>query len=143
MRLPTAQEVGALLEAADESFGAFLGLCAFAGLRLGEAAAIQVGDIDFRRRTLQVTRQVQHGEIRAPKYGSGRTVFLPDGLLAMLSHQVARRELRYSTLGYSSVALACCHLRITQWVIAGASPASGLASKASPCTTCATSTPPG
>jgi integrase len=108
------------LEAADESFGAFLGLCAFAGLRLGEAAAIQVGDIDFLRRTLQVTRQVQHGEIRAPKYGSGRTVFLPDGLLAMLSHQVARRELRYSTLGYSSVALACCHLRITQWVIAGA-----------------------
>jgi hypothetical protein len=31
MRLPTAEQVGALLQAADESFQAFLGLCAFAG----------------------------------------------------------------------------------------------------------------
>jgi integrase len=97
MRLPTAEQVGALLQAADESFQAFLGLCAFAGLRLGEAAAVQVGDINFLKRTLQVSRQVQRGggpnvEIRAPKYGSERTVFLPDGLLAMLSQQVARRD---------------------------------------------------
>jgi integrase len=95
MRLPTAEQVGALLEAADESFRAFLGLCAFAGLRLGEASAVQVGDIDFLRRTLKVSRQVQWGagpEIRAPKYGSERTIYLPDGLLAMLSQHVARRE---------------------------------------------------
>jgi integrase len=96
MQLPTAQQVGDLLQAADESFQAFLGLCAFAGLRLGEAAAVQVGDIDFLRRTLKVSRQVQRGggpnvEIRAPKYGSERTVFLPDGLLAMLADLIARR----------------------------------------------------
>jgi integrase len=101
MHLPTAQQVGALLEAADESFAPFLGLCAFAGLRLGEAAAVQVGDIDFLRRTLKVSRQVQRGggpnvEVRAPKYGSERTVFLPDGLLAMLSQQVARRGVKMS-----------------------------------------------
>jgi integrase len=77
-------------------FRALLGLCAFAGLRLGEPAAVQVGDIDFLRRTLKVSRQVQRGggpnvEVRPPKYGSERTVFLPDGLLAMLSQQVARR----------------------------------------------------
>ena len=64
-----------MLEAADESFQPFLGLCAFAGLRLGEAAAVQVGDVDFLRRTLKVSRQVQRGggpnvEIRPPKYGS-------------------------------------------------------------------------
>jgi integrase len=98
MQLPTAAQVGALLQAADESFAAFLGLCAFAGLRLGEAAAVQVGDIDFLRRTLKVSRQVQRGggpnvEVRAPKYGSERTVFLPDALLAMLSQQVARRSI--------------------------------------------------
>jgi integrase len=97
MQLPAADQVGALLQSADESFAAFLGLCAFAGLRLGEAAAVQVGDIDFLRRTLKVSRQVQRGggsgvEVRAPKYGSERTVFLPDGLLAMLSQQVARRN---------------------------------------------------
>jgi integrase len=96
MQLPTPSQVGTLLEVADEDFAPFLGLCAFGGLRLGEAAGIQVGDIDFLRRTLKVSRQVQRGggpniEIRAPKYGSERTVFLPDGLLAMLSQQVARR----------------------------------------------------
>jgi integrase len=96
MQLPTAEQVGALLQAADDSFAAFLGLCAFAGLRLGEAAAVQVGDIDFLRRTLKISRQVQRGggpnvEVRAPKYGSERTVYLPDGLLAMLAQQVARR----------------------------------------------------
>jgi integrase len=98
IHLPTVQQVGALLQAADEAFQVYLGLCTFAGLRLGEAAAVQVGDIDFLRRTLQVTRQVQRSggpnvEIRPPKYGSERTVFLPDGLLEMLSQQVARRDI--------------------------------------------------
>jgi integrase len=58
---------------------------------------VQVGDVDFLRRGLQVARQVQRAsgpnavEIRAPKYGSERTVFLPDALLTMLSGQIARR----------------------------------------------------
>lgn len=48
-------------------------LCAFAGLRLGEAAAVQVGDVDFLRRTLTLSRQAQREngggiEIRPPKY---------------------------------------------------------------------------
>src|SRR5215217_1212222 len=98
MAIPTPERVGALLEAADEDFAVFLALCAFAGLRLGEAAGVQVGDIDFLRRTLRVARQVQRDgaarvEVRAPKYGSERTVFLPDGLLAMLSQLIVRRGL--------------------------------------------------
>jgi len=93
---PHPEQVGALLETADEDFAVFIGLCAFAGLRLAEAAGVQVGDIDFLRRTLRVERQVQRGgfasvEVRAPKYGSERTVYLPDGLLAMLSQLIARR----------------------------------------------------
>jgi integrase len=68
-------------------------LCAFAGLRLGEAAGVQLGDVDFLRRTLTVSRQVQRAggievEIRAPKYGSERVIYLPDGLLSMLSEHV-------------------------------------------------------
>ena len=39
MRLPTSQQVGALLEAADADFAPLIALAAFAGLRLGEAAA--------------------------------------------------------------------------------------------------------
>jgi integrase len=92
MVLPTIEQVRALL--ADESdFRAFVAVCAFAGLRLGEAAALKVGDVDFLRRTLAVSRQVQRAnggtvEIRPPKYGSERTVYLADELVRILSRHV-------------------------------------------------------
>lgn len=94
MEIPAAEAVGALYEAAEPWFRPFIGLTAFAGLRLGEAAAIQVGDVDFLRRTLNVSRQVQREaghdlEIRAPKYGSERIVALPDELLLILSRHVS------------------------------------------------------
>jgi integrase len=93
MTIPTVEEVGALLDAADAPFRTLVALCAFAGLRLGEAAAVQVSDIDFLRRKLNLTRQVQRVsageiEIKAPKYGSERVVHLPDELVAMLAHHV-------------------------------------------------------
>lgn len=93
MTIPTPEEVGLLVSAAGDGFKAFVGLCAFGGLRLGEAAAVQVSDIDFLRRTLTVSRQVQRAgrgevEVTPPKYGSERTVFLPPGLLEMLSEFV-------------------------------------------------------
>lgn len=93
MTIPSPTDVGTLLAVADVSFRPFIGLCAFAGLRLGEAAAVKLDDIDFLRRTLSVSRQVQRAgkqevEIRAPKYGSERVVFIPDGLVAMLAAHV-------------------------------------------------------
>jgi integrase len=92
--LPTTGQVRAILEEAAGQWRAFVALCAFAGLRLGEAAAVQAGDVDFLRRTLTVTRQVQRAgagsvEIRPPKYGSERSVYLADGLVEMLSVHVA------------------------------------------------------
>lgn len=93
MAIPTSETVGALYDAAEPWFRAFVGLTAFAGLRLGEASAVQVPDIDFKLRQLSVTRQVQREaghplEIRAPKYGSERTVALPDELLLILSTHI-------------------------------------------------------
>jgi integrase len=93
--LPTVEQVGALLAAANITFRPFIALCAFAGLRLGEAAAVQVDDIDFLRRTSTVHRQVQRAkkgavEISPPKYGSERTVYLPDELVTMLAQHVER-----------------------------------------------------
>jgi len=98
MVLPTSQQVGRLVEAACPDFAPFIALAAFAGLRLGECAGLQVGDVQFLRRTLQVQRQVQRAgqgevEFRAPKYGSERTVYLPDGLLAMLADLISTRGL--------------------------------------------------
>jgi integrase len=93
MAVPSPADVGKIITAADVWFRPFIGLCAFAGLRLGEAAAIKLEDVDFLRRTLTVSRQVQraggkHVEIRAPKWGSERVVFLPDGLVTMLAAHV-------------------------------------------------------
>jgi integrase len=94
MTLPTTGQVRAILEAVPGRWRAFVALCAFAGLRLGEAAALQAGDIDFLRRTLNVTRQVQRAgrgkvEIRPPKYGSERSVYLADALTEILSVHIA------------------------------------------------------
>lgn len=93
MQIPAAEQVRALMAAADPGFRAFVALAAFAGMRLGEIAGLQVGDVDYLRRTLAVTRQVQRErgtavEIRAPKYGSERTVFVPDDLLELLARHV-------------------------------------------------------
>jgi integrase len=79
MEIPTPAQVKSILDAADERFVAFIAVCAFAGLRLGEAAALQVDDIDLLRRELRVRRQVQHAgagkvEIRLPKYRSERNL---------------------------------------------------------------------
>ena len=81
------------LDAPAPRFRAFVGLCAFAALRLGEAAALRVEDVDFLRRQIQVSRQVQRltgGEvdIRLPKYNSERTVHIPDALVEMLAQHV-------------------------------------------------------
>ena len=100
MRIPTIDEVGQLLAHSDSTrvstrkgFRAYVALCAFAGLRLGEAAGVQVGDIDFLRRQLTVTRQLQRDgstyAVRPPKYGSERVIHLPDELVTILSEHVA------------------------------------------------------
>jgi len=93
MILPTDLQVSQVLGASESRFRAFVAIAAFSGLRLGEAAALQVGDVDFLRRQLLVRRQVQRlpggaVEIRLPKYGSERTVFLADDLCELLAEHV-------------------------------------------------------
>jgi integrase len=93
MAIPTAEEVGTALRKADAEFGTYIALCSFAGLRRGEASALRVTDIDFLRKEIRVCRQVQWTddgdlEIRAPKYGSERTVYIPDRLVTMLAEHV-------------------------------------------------------
>lgn len=99
MRIPSADDVRRLLAAAAPEYRALIAVCAFAGLRLGEAAALRVGDIDFLGRSIAVTRQVQRAnggqvEIRAPKHGSERSVSAADGLLQLLAQHVALRGLQ-------------------------------------------------
>jgi integrase len=83
----------ALLNISDGWFTAYIAVCFIGGLRRGEAPALQVGDIDFLRKELHVERQVQwtddgRMQIRPPKYGSERTVFIPERLVTMLSEHI-------------------------------------------------------
>jgi integrase len=93
MRIPTPEQVGKIMAAAEPWFAPLIGLYAFAGLRLGEGAGVKLDDIDFLRKTLTVSRQVQRGGgrnvlVRPPKYGSERVIYLPDELVTMLSEHV-------------------------------------------------------
>jgi integrase len=116
MSIPTSADVAKVLRAAEPElrpksrpgFTAYVALCAFAGLRRGEALGVQVGDIDFLGRTLRVTRQLQRAKaadiesgrnlaeaaggiavvIRTPKFESERTIYLPDSVVAILSEHV-------------------------------------------------------
>ena len=78
---PTPEQVGAALRAAPDHFHAFVAVCAFAGLRPGEAAGLQLGDVDFLRRTMSIKGQIQDQvnsktiEV-SPKYESaGRSTY--------------------------------------------------------------------
>lgn len=118
MVIPTPEEVGELISRADQGkrvstrvgFRAYVALCAFAGLRKGEALGVQLTDIDFVRRQLSVTRQIQRAKaadleagknivhatgsvkvvVRPPKYHSERAIYLPDELLQMLQSHIER-----------------------------------------------------
>ncbi len=94
MSIPTPEEVGQLMAVADDRFQPFIALGAFAGLRLGEAAGVQLGDVDFLRKTLKVSRQVQRVnggsiDVRPPKYGSERVAYLAGSLVNVLAEHIA------------------------------------------------------
>ncbi|WP_404475102.1 tyrosine-type recombinase/integrase [Microbacterium aerolatum] len=93
MKILDAEQSSAALAAAGD-FRPFVEVCLFAGLRLGEAAGLQLGDVNFLRRTISVQRQVQGSTHKAanlvpPKAGSERTIFVPDELMTSLAAHVA------------------------------------------------------
>lgn len=93
LTVPTPEQVAAIVAAADDGWGSFFLTAALAGTRLGETAALQVGDISFLTRELHVRRQVQRAnggvvEVRAPKYGSVRSVPIPTELVEVLAEHV-------------------------------------------------------
>ena len=94
MSIPSSEQVGWLLDAVEEAYRPFIAMCAFAGLRIGEAAGLQVGDVDFLRRTVHVQRQAQNNggvvEVTPPKSGSERVVSIPDELVIMVAQHLER-----------------------------------------------------
>lgn len=93
IEVPTSEQVARLFEVTEPRMRAYVGVCAFAGLRLGEASALRLDAIDFLKRTIRVERQVQYkpgfgAEVRDPKHGSKREVFIADDLAQMLARHI-------------------------------------------------------
>jgi integrase len=110
MTIPAVEEVGRALSVAPDWFRPFIAVCAFAGLRLGEAAGLRLEDVDFLRRTISVRHQLQ-GETNAttqlvpPKFGSERVVYAPAELVALLAGHVRRVGVQQADWLFSSAGL--------------------------------------
>ena len=91
MIIPTTAQVGDALHHAPERFVAFVALCAFGGLRLGEAGGLRVSDINFMRREVHIQRQVQMAtaaRTSARRSSAARNHLRPRGLVNLLSEHV-------------------------------------------------------
>ena len=96
-RTLTPAEAKRLLKAlGDHRLGLLFIVMLATGLRRGEALGLQWEDVDFRKHTIGVHRQLRriegHLVTRAVKGGkSGRTVYLPDQVVRLLKeHRVAQ-----------------------------------------------------
>ncbi len=65
---------------------------ATAGLRVGEAKGLQVGDVDSLGQQIHVRRTVRRGYISSPKNGKGRTVDVPASTVAILERVRQTRQ---------------------------------------------------
>jgi integrase len=88
--VPTLEEIDAVADALAPRYRALVYTAAFAGLRLGECAALTRARVDLERRTIAVTEQAQQvvgaGRVLGPpKSDAGRrTVAIPETLVAIL-----------------------------------------------------------
>ena len=64
---------------------------ATAGVRLGEALGLQVGDLDAPALQIHIRRSYRRGHVSSPKNGKGRVVDVPATMMAVL---VREREIR-------------------------------------------------
>lgn len=93
MRFLSAEEVKRLAEATPERYQTLIYVLAYAGLRIGEAAALRVDDLDLLRGRIGIERSVS--EVRGrllvgpTKTGTRRTVSIPPFLRQMLAAHLA------------------------------------------------------
>lgn len=89
-------QLSALLSATLEVDASLYPLCvtlARAGVRIGEALALQWQDLDFPKREIRVARAISNtGEIGTPKSGHGRTVDLSMAARDVLQRHRAKLE---------------------------------------------------
>jgi integrase len=94
MHFASAEEVAQLADAIGERYAALVYVLAYAGLRIGEAAALHITDLDLLRGRVIVSKAATevngHLAIGPTKTGSTRTVSLPAFLRTMLARHIER-----------------------------------------------------
>jgi integrase len=85
---PSSEEVDAMRAKASGWVGLAIALGAMAGLRVGEARALEVRDVDLEQHRLLVRRAMSEEESLTPKSGHEREVPLSTGLEARLREAV-------------------------------------------------------
>ena len=102
----TREELSTLLDTCRQHFPAwspFVLLLARTGLRIGEAVALQWGDIDFAGRFAEVKRNLVDGHLTTPKSGKGRRVDLSTQLTAALAALQVDRKRKTLRRGWGEV----------------------------------------
>ncbi|MEV0431248.1 site-specific integrase [Micromonospora sp. NPDC050495] len=86
----TVEQVEAIADAVPAEYRALVVLAAGTGLRQGEAFGVQLGDVDWLRRSLAVQRQVQPGPVVGPlkNRAAYRVIPLGDVVLAELAEHL-------------------------------------------------------
>jgi integrase len=81
---PELTKVLAVAKEWEPSFYPFFLTIVSTGMRLGEALALQVGDVDLERCKLAIRRAIRKHRIGSPKSGKPRTVDVPPATVAVL-----------------------------------------------------------
>jgi integrase len=90
------EEESAFLQAVEERcpiYSAFFLTLLRTGCRLGEAIALQPGDLDFRSRFIQIRRNFTNGKLTTPKNGKSRRVDMSTRLANVLKQHLVNQEL--------------------------------------------------
>jgi integrase len=140
LKIPSAADGGALAAILPAHLAAVPYVAAGLGLRPGEVFGLEVGDVDFLRRTVAVLRQLddKSQRVELKTAGSFRTVPLPSVVADRIAEQLAltgRREglVFADAAGRSSGTRSARH---------GGPRCTGRISARCGCTTCAMPTPP-
>ncbi len=99
-------ELNLLLNAVQENYSehhALFLLLARAGLRIGEALALQWGDIDFNGRFIDVKRTLVKGRIETPKSGKQRRVDMSRQLTEVLRAHLIESKKKGFVLGLGGI----------------------------------------
>ena len=105
----TREQLFLFLQVAGEHAPRYLPLfflLARTGLRIGEALALQIGDLDFVNRLINVERNIVKGVVGLPKSGLTRQVDMSTQLMRMLAQIVLDRKEELVKLGLSADELA-------------------------------------